>query len=92
MPFSAEKCQQLAADVARLESALTDIAAGEKATSIQDGPESVSFNMTSQAKIEQRLDQLKRQYQSGGCAVVLGNSDVAPPSARRALKPIIGHR
>lgn len=91
MAYSAAKCKTLAADITALELALTQVALGQNPTSIQDGPESVSFNQTSQSRIEARLDTLRRQYQRGSCAVTLGNDDIDPPQSRRALRPIIGH-
>lgn len=94
MPYSASKCQDLAARIAKTEASLDNYLNGERVLNIQDGPESVNFQAGTgiEAGLRRRLYELQRKYQSGGCAVVLGNDDVDAPQSRKAIKPIFGHR
>lgn len=91
MAYSSEKCTALAAKIKLFEDGLDKLALGGQAVSIQDGPEAVRFTSANRALLQNRLDSYKRDYASGGCAVVLGNDDVTP-IRRRALRPVIGHR
>jgi hypothetical protein len=87
MTLSATKCQDLANKIKRLEDALDDRLAGEQVASVGLGPESTSFSRGgSVAEIKSRIAELKRDYESGGCAVTLGNDDVTPRMRRAPLK------
>jgi len=94
MAYSLTKCQALAARITKAEDALDAYLTGERVIGIQDGPERTDFQAGSaiESGLRRRIEELKRQYETGSCAVVMGDDDTVVQTSRRALRPIVSHR